>query len=180
MITQTHVVKEADGTIYQEAGAMYSLGEEPLYRFRLWRTWDGSKPIALFCMLNPSTATHLKLDPTLTRCKGFALAWGMGGFEVINLFAFRATKPKDMKAARDPIGPGNDDLTIARARIVTEAGGTLICGWGQHGLMMERGPDFRMKLRARQIRAHYLRMGAKNCPWHPLYLPADLKPTEWS
>ena len=49
------------------AGAVFSDCER--YRYRLWRVWDEGKPKACFVMLNPSTATHEVLDPTVTRCK---------------------------------------------------------------------------------------------------------------
>jgi hypothetical protein len=58
--------------------------------------------------LNPSTADHRKLDPTLRRVRNFAQKWGLGGFVMLNLFAYRATEPRDMKRAEDPVGPKND------------------------------------------------------------------------
>lgn len=172
---------EADGLHYgpDGAGAVYSDEPTPLYRFRLWRTWDRSKPIAMFDMLNPSTATHLKLDATLRRTKAYAIAWGFGGFEVGNLFAWRATDPKDMKAASDPVGPGNDELLLERGRQIVAEGGVVVAGWGTHGVYKGRCHVVRTMFRIAGVKLHYVRLSKDGHPCHPLYLPKDLQPTEW-
>ena len=59
-------------------------------------------------MLNPSTATEVQNDPTVERCERRARALGFGAFRVTNIFAFRATDPKVMRAEADPVGPAND------------------------------------------------------------------------
>ncbi len=63
------------------------------YRYALWRTWDESKPFAMFVGLNPSTADELEDDPTIRRCINFSKLWGYGGLCMVNLFAYRATDP---------------------------------------------------------------------------------------
>src|SRR4028119_2392792 len=78
------------------------------YRYALWRTWDAARPPVAFVLLNPSTADARRDDPTIRRCANFARTWGFGGLEVVNLFAFRATHPTDLKCAADPVGPQND------------------------------------------------------------------------
>ena len=45
-------------------------------------------------MLNPSTADERKLDPSCTRARNFAEAWGYGGLVVTNVFGWRATDPE--------------------------------------------------------------------------------------
>ena len=50
----------------------------------------------VFVLLNPSTAIATIDDPTIRRCMGFAAAWGYREPTVVNLFAIRATKPKDL------------------------------------------------------------------------------------
>lgn len=159
------------------AGASFSKCER--YRYTLWRTWVEDKARALFIMLNPSTADESKLDNTVTRCKGYAEAWGYGGLVVCNIFAYRATKPEDMKAQDDPVGKGNDAIILSAARSITEDGGVVICAWSQHGKMMQRAQSVRTMLFNASIKMHYLRMGAGGMPHHPLYLPKDLTPTEW-
>ncbi|MES2137565.1 MAG: DUF1643 domain-containing protein [Pseudomonadota bacterium] len=72
--------------------------------------------VVAFVMLNPSTADAVQDDPTIRRCIGFAKAWGKGGIVVINLFAFRATNPKDMLAAADPADVAvTDDADLQQA-----------------------------------------------------------------
>ena len=70
------------------------------YRYTLWRRWDGlfASGYAMFIGLNPSTADETNDDPTIRRCIGYARDWGYGGLCMTNLFAFRATLPKNMKA----------------------------------------------------------------------------------
>lgn len=70
-----------------------------LYRYILGREWDASLPRVLFILTNPSTATAEATDPTLTKCVGYAQRWGFGSLEFVNMFAFRATKFKELKAA---------------------------------------------------------------------------------
>ncbi len=86
-----------------------NLSECRKYRYALWRTWDKSKPYAMFIGLNPSTADETENDPTINRCINYSKDWGFGGLCMVNLFAFRATDPSDMMASKDPIGSDNDD-----------------------------------------------------------------------
>ncbi len=102
------------------------------YRYLLTWRWSPA-PLLVAWMLNPSTATHEKLDNTISGLKARAQAWGHGGVRVINLFAFRATQPKVMMAADDPAGPDNDAVTIDTLRRAARAGDTVICAWGAHG-----------------------------------------------
>lgn len=106
-----------------------------LYRYRLWRRWGEGKS-AVFIMLNPSTADAEKDDATIRRCIGFANRESCGGLVVVNLFAFRATQPKDMKAAADPIGPEND--AHLGDVVWSSQAGPIIAAWGNHGTLSGR------------------------------------------
>lgn len=88
-----------------------------------------------------------------------------------NLFAFRATDPKDMKRAADPVGPENDHTL----RGLAEAAGVVVAAWGAHGTHAGRGAVVRKML----PRLHYLRLTKDGHPGHPLYLPGDLTPIAW-
>ena len=57
--------------------------------------------------LNPSTADETTNDPTVRRCIGFSRRWGFAGLEMLNLFAFRATDPRVMLRAFNPVGARN-------------------------------------------------------------------------
>lgn len=145
------------------------------YRYLLTRG-PAEAPYALFVMLNPSTATADRDDPTIRRCRGFAEALGLQ-LRVVNIFAWRSTDPEAMKrAARDGadiIGPEND------RHIGEQAAGaaTVICAWGNHGSWAGRDREVRRLIRAAGAVPHYLRRSAKTGqPEHPLYLPANLRP----
>ena len=45
-------------------GATFSADRR--YRYRLWRRWDGARPVVAFVMLNPSTADARPLYDVLT------------------------------------------------------------------------------------------------------------------
>ncbi len=100
MITRDFLKGDARST------AVYSDCER--YRYLLTRVWNPDGPRALFVMLNPSTATEVQNDPTVERCERRARALGFGGFRVTNIFAWRDTDPRAMRAAADPVGPAND------------------------------------------------------------------------
>lgn len=136
-----------------------------LYRYRLTRRWaDG--PTCGFIMLNPSTADAEKDDPTIRRCIGFAKREGCGGLIVVNLFAFRATKPIALLDAEDPIGPDADHHLLDA---IQEVDGPLIAAWGNWN-RGHRAADV-----AAMIGAHCACLGKTKDghPRHPLYVRAD-------
>jgi hypothetical protein len=146
------------------------------WRYLLWRRWDEEKPAANFLMLNPSTADELKLDPTCARARGYAERWGYGALIVTNIFAFRNTNPERMRAAKDPVGPGNDAAIVKAAR----ESGIVVCAWGNHGSFLERSSQARALLNKSGIKPYALRINANGEPAHPLYLPAKLLPISWA
>jgi hypothetical protein len=99
------------------------------YRYALWRVWDRRRPRIAWVMLNPSTADGTTDDPTICRCMSFSDAWGAGGLTVVNLFAARATDPKQLAAFGDPVGPLND--LFLRNTLVAEQV-EVVCAWGAH------------------------------------------------
>src|SRR5689334_18589152 len=105
------------------------------YRYRLWRQWDPAKPAVAFVMLNPSTADATTDDPTIRRCFGFAQGWGFGRLEVVNLFALRATDPRELARHPDPVGPANDAHIAAALALTDQA----VAAWGCGGALRERG-----------------------------------------
>jgi hypothetical protein len=57
-----------------------------------------------FVLLNPSTADETREDPTVRRCIGFARSLGYGALEVVNLYAYVATDPAELRRAGYPWG----------------------------------------------------------------------------
>lgn len=155
------------------------------WRYRLERDFErdlfAGGPAALaFVMLNPSTATASKLDPTVRRCVGYAQREGAGRLIVANLFAVRATDPRDMLAAKDPIGPGND---AALRRIMGE-GVPVVIAWGSFTIAPSSAQQ-----RVRFVRSLACELGTAlfclgTCengePRHPLYVKKDQPLVPWS
>jgi hypothetical protein len=144
------------------------------YRYRLWRRWAEGRP-CLFIMLNPSTADEVANDPTVERCERRVRAWGYPGLEVVNLFAFRATDPKAMKAAEEPIGCENEAEICSAASDAA----LVVCAWGNHGRHLDRSSTVRANLQFMGVPLHYLALSKTGEPQHPLYLPYELKPVLW-
>lgn len=156
------------------ATASYDVTEQ--WRFRLSRVWDSSGTRCVFVMLNPSTATEEVLDRTVSRCVRFAKGWGHGALEVVNVFAYRATKPADMKAFHEPVGAGNDIAIAAAARTADD----VIAAWGVHAVHLGRGERVRALLAESGVSTNFLRLTKKGHPGHPLYVRADTQPTLWT
>lgn len=88
-------------------------GKNNEWRYHLGREWDYDKnPVRTtltVMMLNPSTADALKDDPTIRRVIWFAGREGHSGIHVVNLFAFRKTKPFPVQGWKEEhIGPDNE------------------------------------------------------------------------
>ena len=144
------------------------------YRYLLTRVW-ASGPKALFIMLNPSTATEVQNDPTVERCERRARTLGFGAFRVTNIFAYRATDPKVMRAAADPVGPGNDAAILQSLDWADQ----VICAWGNHGLHLDRGARVQALLQATGRPLLHLGLTGQNQPKHPLYISCDQQPESW-
>lgn len=189
---------------YIEAGAKISACGN--YRYRLWREWrnhpapafwnmwtedDGSPCVdgagqqigepqsCVFVMLNPSTADGTQDDPTIRRCVSFAKRLGFDRLEVVNLFAWRATSPKDMLTIGpdlDPVGVGNQS---AFQGAILHNCGLIVCAWGAHGAHLNQDETAMGWIEANNIDDRpvvALGLTKDGFPRHPLYLPADAAP----
>jgi hypothetical protein len=158
------VVTELGEDLAGCASATFSL--DRAYRYALTRQWD-SRPPAVFVMLNPSTADAARADPTVTRCAGFARRENCGGLVIVNLFALRATDPRELRGAPDPVGDGND-LFI---REHCAPGRLVIAAWGAHGRLLGRDQAVLALLREARAAVRSFGVTAGGMPRHPLYLP---------
>lgn len=133
------------------------------YRYWLRRIWNPALAHCVFIGLNPSTADATEDDPTLRRCLSFARDWGYGSLLLVNLFSLRATDPRALKQAADPVGP-RTDLWLHRAAAETE---TIVAAWGNGGLLMNRA------MRVNQMLKNPCCLGLTmlGMPRHPLYCP---------
>ena len=153
------------------------LSPDRVFRYWLLRVWDEALP--LYCVIgaNPSTADETEDDPTIRKVIGFGRSLGYGGALMLNVGAFRATDPKDWKAASDPFGPENTVDHLQRY-IDQYSPALVVAAWGKPVMSSERG-----KIRASVIKRKILGMKCwgMNADWsprHPLMLSysTPLKP----
>ena len=154
------------------------------YRYWLERIWDLRRPILPWVLLNGSTAGTVRNDPTVKRAIGFTRRWNFGGLWLVNAFAGVATKPVDLFAMDDNVGPLNrhyvqktirDAWQHARSLTVTPEL-HVVLGWGNHGARGEqdrRVLDWISRAGA-PVRLQCLGVTKRGCPRHPLYCDADM------
>jgi hypothetical protein len=157
------------GDLFVQSGA--TLSPCGKYRYRLWRIWDDHSTVAVWVMLNPSTADADVDDPTIRRCLGFSRAWGYGGIIVVNLFAWRATDQSELDWVDDPVGPEND------AHITACVGGpvlaSVIAAWGKQPVSRRRrATEVLTLIRSKRGNPGCLGVNTDGSPKHPLYLAA--------
>lgn len=144
------------------------------YRYVLRRDTGLLSPTisgCLFVMLNPSTADANIDDPTLRRCIGFAKSWGSASVVTANLYAYRATIPKELWRVSDPVGPRNNRWLRALLTEYEE----VICAWGTNA-RADRVAEF-IKLADQCLcRTRCLGVSKYGAPRHPLYIKADQEP----
>lgn len=142
--------------------------EDGSYRWWYRRRWaDG--PTLCFVGLNPATGdTDGKPRPTLRRVVGWAQREGCGSVVVVNLFAYRATKPADLLVAPvDIVGDRNDDVT----RRESCAAEITLVAWGSHRLATVRASTV-LPMLHRPFCVGTTKSGA---PSHPLFTPASAR-----
>ena len=160
-------------SLYERNGGRGAqLSDDGRYRYRLWRLWDDLAPVMVWVMLNPSTADADVDDPTIRKCIGFAKQHHYGGIIVGNLFAYRATDPKELGKVKDPVGPKNDQhiLWACTAPMML----SVVAGWGtaKTRLIRERAGRVKVLIQGgarRDIKC--FKASTDRSPWHPLYLP---------
>lgn len=145
------------------------------YRYDLWRRWVPDGRVLLWILLNPSTADAVQDDPTIVRCIRFAARWGYGAIRVINLFALRATDPRELYAAADPVGPQNDAI----AEKALPAADGVICAWGNHGQLNDRGARVQEMLSRHRCDPRILGVTRLGQPMHPLYIAYSAPRRSW-
>ena len=153
------------------------LSDARLYRYVLWRKWDESKPYVMFIGLNPSTADETEDDPTIRRCISFAKSWGFGGLAMVNLFAWRATNPKDLLLKTyDPVGPDNDMYLVTTGRSCS----LVVVAWGNGDIVKYVDPERPVHVARMFDNLCTLAINNDGQPGHPLYLKKDTVPQLWT
>jgi hypothetical protein len=144
------------------------------HRYTLWRDLGGGVGTCMFAMLNPSTADETKDDPTVRRAAGFARLWGYRYLAVGNIFALRATNPKELYKHPDPEGPENLRWFCDMA----EYADLVIMAYGVHGALGNQGRMYCSALQNLGVQMHALKLTKGGLPGHPLYLPGNAMPFE--
>lgn len=155
------------------------------YRYVLWREIPGGPRTrrCLFVMLNPSTADAAQDDPTIRRCIGFAKREGCSAITVVNLFAYRATDPRELVAARargiDIVGPRNREMVEMQLGFYHERNphrlGPIVAAWGAN----RPGISSDIANLVAAAGAVCLGMNKDGSPKHPLYVRADQSLLSW-
>ena len=103
------------------------ISECGLYRYRLERQTGASSGTIAWLMLNPSTADATADDPTIRKVLGFSEQAHYRWVIVVNLFAWRATDPRDCRAnLAQAEGAQNRDYILQAADDAQQ----LVCAWG--------------------------------------------------
>jgi hypothetical protein len=136
------------------------------FRYRLGRPW-GQGAAVCFVLLNPSTADETREDATVRRCIGFARGLGYGALEVVNLYAYVATDPAELRRAGYPVGRYNDRHVEAAVRECER----VVLAWGAHAARLDRPAEVLGLLRDIGVEPCCLRVTASGHPEHPLRLP---------
>lgn len=175
----TEKVKHPGTLLEPETNSVAVFSDCKIYRYYLEWRWSDA-PMLYVCMLNPSTATAHKLDPTIAGLVKRAKAWGYGGVVIINLFGFRATKPTDMLIAPDPVGPDNDATIFGAMRQAFDVGSPLICAWGNDGAYRKRNKQVITMAADSGIELMAFDINGSGEPKHPLYVKHDIRPQQWT
>lgn len=170
--------------------------------------------LACFIMLNPSTADGEVDDPTIRKCLSYCARWGCDrpldrtatispdrlyrytltrpGLIVVNLFAYRATDPRDLARARKHgveiiagrcrrhsecvTGCENNRAIVDAARQAD----IVVAGWGAHPVARERAFGVLSILQYHQVPPHCLKKTKSGAPQHPLYLRLASEPMPYA
>lgn len=163
------------------------------YRYTLWREWKTQADLinpptsrsgrwpdhsyAMFIGLNPSTADETLDDPTIRKCIGFSKRWGFSALLMTNLFAYRATKPKDMQNIKAVEASGGMD-NLDWLALAAKGAGIIVAAWGTNGCWGEqdRLVCAHLKHMTPDKKLMCLRTTKDGFPEHPLYVPYDTVP----
>src|SRR6185312_13493321 len=163
------------GQLGLDVGVESAAEISPCGRYRYWlrRRWSGG-PLLGWVMLNPSTADDVEDDATIRRCIGFAHREKFGGIVVRNLFALRATDPRELLVADDPVGPRN---TYHLSKCVGEP--VTVAAWGVDRALKLAAPSLRTVRYAAGESLMCLGVTKDGSPKHPLHLRGDTPLEPW-
>jgi hypothetical protein len=149
------------------------------YRYYLIREWDVFNPKSVvFVLLNPSTADDEQEHQTTKVCIEFAKRWGFGSLQIVNLFAYKATKPKDLKDIKNykkMVGEHNNTYI----QTALQEADRIVVAWGEHGKIQNRYMDESLIKLFSNYTLFCFRVIANNQPKHPLGVDYDTPLVEY-
>lgn len=157
------------------------LSEDCRYRYRLERHGLAGAGAIAWIMVNPSMADADADDATIRKVIGFSERAGAGWVIVGNLFAWRATDIKELRALTRPVAQGYDNDEHLAA--IMQAAPLVIAAWGPTAKL---APHHRHRWRVvhrmaaeRQIALHCLGVCNDGQPRHPIMVSYDTPITPW-
>jgi hypothetical protein len=117
-------------------------------------------------MLNPSTADARADDATIRKCVALCRLWEFGELQVVNLFALRATDPRELAKTLDPVGP----LNRAAVERAVSGSALVVCAWGTLGGYMRQDEAVFGSIKT-SCEPKCLGVTQAGYPRHPLYVP---------
>lgn len=139
------------------------------YRYLLGRRWDLG-PTLGWVMLNPSTADGETDDPTIRRVVAFSKSFGASACLVGNLYALRATDPRELRHHEDPVGPENGAWLD---QLFDESDLGVVAAWGNP--VYPSAELVRLRVWTTMLGRDLVCLGMTitEHPRHPLYVPAS-------
>lgn len=142
-----------------------------------YRTWleDGGPHKMGWCMLNPSTASATRPDPTSDKVLEFSRRFMYDGACIANVYDFRTPYPKALWY------PGNGAICSVKNTYYLEALASLplvVVAWGNEAAPADVARTLAI-LRKPGRPLYCLGMNKNGSPKHPLYLPFDTKLVEY-
>jgi hypothetical protein len=154
-------------------GGDYS--DDGRYRWSFRRRWGPGGSVC-WVGLNPGTGdSDRKPRPTLRKMVAWSQRWGGGEIVIVNLFAYRTTKPKELYGAVregiDIIGHRNDQAI----RDATRGAMRTVAAWGAHGRLLNRSALV-VDMLDQPVCLGTTRHAE---PRHPLYVPLATEPAAY-
>lgn len=128
--------------------------------------------------LNPSAADETFDDPTVTRCRVRAHAYGFGGLVMLNLFSLVSTDPRALRVSLEREG-GEYHRAVLREWFASPSAGMVLAAWGSHSLAGDRARDVVRMVRQLHGPIYSLGETRSGAPRHPLYVPYQTRPQRW-
>lgn len=164
-LASRHGLLHREGHSRQGLPERYLYSHDMAYRYAFGRWWGPptlNSTIA-WVLLNPATGdTEQRKRPTLDRAITWSRQWQGTGILIVNLFAYRDTKPENLSTVADPVGPHSDEVLATVAASVPR----VVAAWGGDGALLGRSAQVRKLLGELSC----LGTTAKGEARHPLYV----------